>query len=56
MINNALGKVILTVCRTDECVDGALASEGFLPLTQEGQGLQVSSEVKNKAQLSVMHF
>lgn len=43
------------MCRADECVAGVLGSEDFLPLTQEGHGLQVSSEVKNKVQLPMTY-
>lgn len=39
------GKVTPIVCRTGERVAGVL--EDFLPLTQEGHGLQVSYGVKN---------
>lgn len=48
-------KVTLIVCRTDERVDGVLGYEDFLPLTQEGHGLQVSSGLKNKVQLPLTY-
>lgn len=53
--NVFLGKSPLIVCRTDELVAGVLGYEDFLPLTQEGHGLQVSSGVKNKEQLPVTY-
>lgn len=40
--------VLLVLC-------AVLGSEDFLPLTQEGQGLQVSSEMKNKVKLPVTY-
>ena len=41
------GKVTPIVCRMGEHVAGVLGYEDFLPLTQEGHGLQVSYGLKN---------